>query len=52
MFLARAQLIIALAARSRIPAMYGITEFAKAGGLMGYGVNLPDLYRRGVVRGQ
>ena len=47
MFLAQAQLIIALAARSRIPAMYGTTELAKAGGLMGYGVNLPDMYRRG-----
>jgi ABC-type uncharacterized transport system substrate-binding protein len=47
MFLAQAQQIITLAARNRIPAMYGITEFAKAGGLMGYGVNLPDMYRRG-----
>ena len=27
--------------------MYGVTELAKAGGLMGYGVNLPEMYRRG-----
>jgi ABC-type uncharacterized transport system substrate-binding protein len=47
MFLTQAQQIITLAARNRIPAMYGITEFVKAGGLMGYGVNLPDMYRRG-----
>jgi putative ABC transport system substrate-binding protein len=47
MFLAHAQPIIALAARSRIPAIYGATEFVRTGGLMGYGVNLPDMYQRG-----
>ena len=47
MFLAHGDRIIGLAARSRTPAMYGATELARAGGLMGYGVNLPDMYRRG-----
>jgi putative tryptophan/tyrosine transport system substrate-binding protein len=47
MFLAQGPLIIALAARSRIPAMYGLTDLARAGGLMGYGVNLPGMYRHG-----
>ena len=47
MFLEHGQQIIALAARRRIPAIYGATELARAGGLMGYGVNLPDMYRRG-----
>ena len=47
MFLARGPEIIALAARTRIPAMYGATEMVKAGGLMGYGVNLSDMYRHG-----
>jgi len=47
MFLAQGQLIIALAARSRIPAMYGLTDLARTGGLMGYGVNLPGMYRHG-----
>ncbi len=47
MFLAQGDQIIALAARSRLPAMYGIMELAKAGGLMGYGVNFPDMYRHG-----
>ena len=47
MFLEHGQQIIALAARRRIPAIYGATELASAGGLMGYGVNLPDMYRRG-----
>ena len=32
---------------NRLPAMYGTTEFVKAGGLMGYGVNLPEMYRHG-----
>ena len=45
MFLAQGPLIIALAARSRIPTMYGLTDLARAGGLMGYGVNLPGMYR-------
>ncbi len=47
MFLAQGDRIIALAARSRLPAMYGIMELAKAGGLMGYGVSFPDMYRHG-----
>ncbi|HSD23458.1 MAG TPA: ABC transporter substrate-binding protein [Solirubrobacterales bacterium] len=47
MFLARRQEIIAGAAMNRLPAMYGTTEFVKAGGLMGYGVNLPEMYRHG-----
>jgi len=47
MFLAQAPLIIALAARSRLPAMYGVREFAEAGGLMAYGANLSDMHRRG-----
>ncbi len=47
MFLAQGDRIIALAARRRLPAMYGVTELAKAGGLMAYGVDLPDMHRRG-----
>jgi putative ABC transport system substrate-binding protein len=38
------QLIVDLAARHRLPAMYASTEFA--GGLVIYGVNYPDHYRR------
>jgi putative tryptophan/tyrosine transport system substrate-binding protein len=45
MFLAQGPLIIALAARSRIPTMYGLTDLVRTGGLMGYGVNLPGMYR-------
>ena len=42
---ARAELT-AMAARLRLPAMYGFREFADAGGLMSYGYNLPDAYRQ------
>jgi putative ABC transport system substrate-binding protein len=35
-----------LAAKSRLPALYGIREHPEAGGLMSYGPNLGDLHRR------
>jgi putative ABC transport system substrate-binding protein len=35
-----------LSTRSRVPAIYAFREFAEAGGLMSYGADLPDLYRR------
>jgi len=38
--------IPALAAKNRLPAIYTSREFVDAGGLMNYGVNLRDLYRR------
>jgi putative ABC transport system substrate-binding protein len=38
--------IIALAARHRLPAIYGYREFPDAGGLMAYGPNRYDMYRR------
>jgi putative ABC transport system substrate-binding protein len=49
MFLTRRDLIIDLAAQARIPAMYGFVEFADAGGLMAYGVNLPAMFRHGAA---
>jgi putative tryptophan/tyrosine transport system substrate-binding protein len=42
---ARAE-ITAMVARLRLPAMYGLREFANAGGLLSYGYNLPDTYRQ------
>ena len=47
MFLAQRDRIIALAARSRLPAAYGVTDLVEAGGLMAYGVNLSEMFRRG-----
>ena len=35
-----------LAAKKRLPAVYPWREGVDAGGLMAYGANLPDLYRR------
>jgi putative ABC transport system substrate-binding protein len=46
LFFANRSQIVAIAARMRLPAMYGWREFADAGGLMSYGPNLPDVYRR------
>jgi putative tryptophan/tyrosine transport system substrate-binding protein len=41
----RAQ-VIAMASKLRLPAMYGFREFVQSGGLMSYGPDLPDQYRR------
>lgn len=38
--------IIALAARHRLPAVYPYRFYAEAGGLMSYGVEIADLFRR------
>jgi putative ABC transport system substrate-binding protein len=38
--------LVQLVAKRRLPAMYGFRDFAEAGGLLSYGVNLPDQYRR------
>jgi putative ABC transport system substrate-binding protein len=45
-YLTRAEQITALAARHRIPAIYVRREFAEAGGLMSYGHDVADGYRR------
>src|SRR5262249_52485916 len=41
--------IVELAAKHRLPGMYGFREFADAGGLMAYGVNVPHLCRRAAI---
>jgi putative ABC transport system substrate-binding protein len=46
LFIANAKEIAALAAKHRIPSA-GNTEFAEAGGMIGYGANDAELYRRG-----
>jgi len=40
------KLVVETAAARRIPAMYTFRDFVDAGGLVSYGVSLPDLYRR------
>jgi len=38
--------VLDFAAKNRLPAMYPFSEFAEAGGLMSYGPNITDLFRR------
>jgi putative ABC transport system substrate-binding protein len=38
--------VVQLAARSRLPAVYGLREFTEAGGLMSYGPNIAAQFRR------
>jgi putative ABC transport system substrate-binding protein len=38
--------IVELAARNRLPVMYGLREFLDVGGLMSYGAHVTDLFRR------
>jgi len=46
MFGSNAGRIAALAAQSRLPAMYGFRQYVDAGGLISYGPNLSDLFKR------
>ena len=45
MFVHRSQ-IISVARRNKVPAVYYDTTFAKEGGLLAYGTDRPDLFRR------
>ena len=38
--------LIELAAKRRLPTIYGMREFVDAGGLMSYGPDLRDMFRR------
>ena len=38
--------LVDLAAKNRLPAMYTSTEYVEAGGLMSYGANTADWFRR------
>jgi putative tryptophan/tyrosine transport system substrate-binding protein len=46
MFLTHRKQIVELTAQHRLAAMYPISEFTNVGGLMFYGANFPDMYRR------
>jgi putative ABC transport system substrate-binding protein len=43
---ANRRLIVEFAAQRRLPAMYATREFVNAGGLISYGVEIADLFRR------
>jgi putative ABC transport system substrate-binding protein len=46
MFLNERRRLVDLAAKNRLPEVYGGRDFVDAGGLLSYGPNLADLYRR------
>jgi ABC-type uncharacterized transport system substrate-binding protein len=46
MFLNERRRLVDLTAKNRLPAVYGGRDFVDAGGLLSYGPNLDDLYRR------
>ena len=45
-FLGHRQLIVDLAGKSVLTAMYPYRDYVEAGGLIGYGPSFPDLWRR------
>ena len=48
-FLAERQRVAELAIKHRLPTMSTLKEVTEAGGLMTYGPNQEDLYRRGAI---
>ena len=49
LFVSHRQRIVELAARKRLPGMYGQSQFVDVGGLMSYGPSVPDMLRRSAV---
>jgi putative ABC transport system substrate-binding protein len=45
-FSSRRDHLAMLAARAAVPTMYGFRDYVVAGGLLSYGVDLPDVYRQ------
>ena len=46
MFTSERRRIAALATAARLPTMYGLRELVEEGGLMSYGIDLHESYRR------
>jgi putative ABC transport system substrate-binding protein len=49
MFFGERRRLVDLAAKNRLPTVYTLKEFVDAGGLMAYGPNAADLFRRAAV---
>jgi len=49
LMLANRNLIVELAAKHRVPAVYTAKEFVEGGGLCAYAVSFLDLYRRAAI---
>ena len=50
LFLTNLRQLAELAVRNRLPAIAGLREYVDAGGLMSYGADYPDLYRRAAMQ--
>lgn len=48
-YIPQREFIVSVAAKHRVPIMYGWRDFPEAGGLMSYGVSLSDLFRRAAI---
>ena len=46
LFIQNAEKLVSLAAQYRLPSMYCLSRFARAGGLIAYGTDLNAMYRR------
>jgi putative ABC transport system substrate-binding protein len=44
-----ARRVAELAAKNRLPAIYGLAEYVEAGGLISYGADIDDIWRRAAV---
>ena len=49
LFFARRTEFVGMVASKGVPAIYPFREFVQTGGLISYGANLPDMYRRAAV---
>jgi len=45
----RARLVAELSTKNRLPSMYGLREYVEAGGLISYGADINDIWRRAAV---
>ena len=46
MLVANRTRIAELATKSRLPSIYGLTDYARAGGFMAYGPSVADMHRQ------
>lgn len=48
-FVTNQEQLLGIVSRHRLPAMYGVRDFVDGGGLMSYGPNMSEMYRRAAV---